>query len=65
MTIYRIDIEDTKSVDEIATSFALSASAVFDDRFPGEEGREQWEAAMAAVVRAINEHVRSSGPPPR
>ena len=60
---------DTKDVEAIAVSLTLLASKIFHDRFPGPIQQEGWHAAMATLVRVLNEHVRSAqedqpGPPP-
>ena len=69
MTIYRFEIDGDKDVEAIAVSLALLASKIFHDRFPGPIQQEGWHAAMATLVRVLNEHVRTAqedqpGPPP-
>ena len=70
MTIYRFEINGDKDVEAIAVSLTLLASKVFHDRFPGPIQQEGWHAAIATLVRVMNEHVRSAqadqpgSPPP-
>ncbi len=60
MAKYQFEIDGDKDPESIGVSFALFALSIFDDRFPGDEGHEQWKAAMTEVVGVINEHVRQA-----
>ena len=60
MTIYRFEIDGDKDVEAIAVSLTLLASKIFHDRFPGPIQQEGWHAAMATLVRVLNEHVRAA-----
>lgn len=60
MTILHFEIDSNKSIEDIAVSLALSASAVFHERFPEDDQQLEWREAMTTLVRVLNEHVRTS-----
>jgi len=58
MTKHRIEIDDTKGLDDIALQFTLMASYVFNERSP-----DQWEAGMAKLTGCIARMVREGREP--
>lgn len=58
MAKHQFEVDSNETVEDIAVSFALCASAVMHDRFPNDD--KQWAEAMTEVVRVINEHVRQA-----
>jgi len=49
MTVYRINVDDTKPLEETADWIAMSISSVLDQMFP-----DQHQEAMRLVVQRLN-----------